>query len=42
MRPPTSPPMRCLLGILVIETVVCVGTLAWNVADWFIHRHDFD
>lgn len=37
-----SPPMRVLLGVLIVEVVVSVGTLAWNAVDWIRHRRDFD
>lgn len=37
----SSPPMRVLLGVLLVETLVCVGTLAWNVIDIVRHCEDF-
>lgn len=33
MKPPNSPPLRVLLGVLVVEAVISVGTLAWNLWD---------
>lgn len=32
MNPPNSPPLRVLLGVLVVETAISVGTLAWELA----------
>jgi hypothetical protein len=37
----SSPPMRVLLGFLVIEAVVSVVTLTWNVVDLIRRRDDW-
>lgn len=37
----SSPPMRVLLGVLVVETAVSVATLTWNVVDLIRHRNDW-
>lgn len=38
----SSPPMRVLLGVLLVEAVISVGTLAWNVASICHRRNEFE
>lgn len=38
----SSPPMLVLLGVLVVESVVSVSTLAWNVVSICRRRHEFE
>lgn len=37
----SSPPMLALLGFLLVESVVSVGTLAWNVVSICRRRDEF-
>lgn len=34
--------MHVLLGVLLVESLVSTGTLAWNVANLIRHRNDFE
>lgn len=37
----SSPPMRVLLGVLLVETLVSAGTLVWNVASLIRRRNEW-
>lgn len=38
----SSPTARVLFKVLVVETIICVPSLAWNLAVRWRERHDFD
>lgn len=41
MKPPNSPPLRVVLGVLVVDACVSVALFAWESARWARDRAGF-